>query len=212
MRKSSSNSEHAALVTVGWDDSGASFLAARICDANVDNDEQGEALRGVAVRGWDPRPSYVYRCNIPALRQEAAAVARNLAQRVRPFLRAVETGQKYAGVYAGGDYDWGQAAKSVTKFKYVDKASTAFVDACYEVAYPPSHGPRNTVLPGMFCSGFIVVCYMVAAKKIDHGGKGVGLLGNLNVDPRAISPKALQSLLERNTLFSRIGRPYHDAT
>jgi hypothetical protein len=54
----------------------------------------------------------------------------------------------------------------------------------------------------MFCSEFVVVCYLVAAKHLSLP------LGNLDVDPRAISPKALQSLLERSNLFVRLGRTF----
>src|ERR1700691_2224442 len=69
MIKSSSNSEHAAIVSRGWgmgDDTG------RICDANVGDTSDGRRFRGIAIRKWTPRPAYIYRCNVEALRNEAS--------------------------------------------------------------------------------------------------------------------------------------------
>jgi hypothetical protein len=186
MIKSSSNSEHAAIVTRGWNEGDHK---GQICDANVGDTSDGRRFRGVAVRNWRPRPAYIYRCNVTALRNEASRIAKVIATRVS------------SGAKSGGRYDWDGAKKCVLKFKYVDAESAVFVDKCYDFAY---NYDANKTLPGMFCSEFVVVCYMVAAKH-EHSD-----LGNLDVDPRAISPKALQSLLERNGSFSRVGRPYND--
>lgn len=181
MIKSSSNSEHAAIVYQGWD---AGEDTGRICDANVT-----QGFRGIATRHWKPRPAYIYRCNDDALRHETGRIAHVIASKVRASVR-------HAGVY-----DWKKAGKSVLKFKYVDSESTRFVDQCYDFAYGDGKD-----LPGMFCSEFVVVCTMLAGKHLDRD------LGSLNVDPRAISPKALQSLLERSSLFARMGRPFLDGT
>ena len=184
MIKSSSNSEHAAIVYKGWGADNAD--SGRICDANVGQTENGQPFRGVAVRKWSPRDTYVYRCNNAALRGEAGNIAKAIATKVA------------TDANSGGRYDWEAAAKCVPKFKYVDKTSKEFVGKCYDFAYG-SNGV--TVFPGMFCSEFVVVCYLVAAKRLGL------LLGELDVDPRAISPKALQSLLERSSLFGRrLGR------
>jgi len=204
MSNSTSNSEHAAIVTTAWStsDEGSPNPLGRICDANVGDDDSGRTIRGIAIRIWRARPAYVYRCTQQDLSREASAVGSGLASKVRASLYGATTAR-----IKGGEYDWDAAAHSVTKFKYVDAESTKFVDACYDIMYNVRGAPTH--VPGMFCSGFAVVCYMVAAKRVfgDYGR-----LGNLNVDPRAISPKALQSLLERSDLFSRAGRCYCDGT
>jgi hypothetical protein len=186
MIKSSSNSEHAAIVCRGW---GPGGNPGQICDANVGDTSDGRKFRGVAARNWKPRPAYIYRCNSVKLRNEASRISQVIATRVG------------TGAQSGGRYDAGGATRCLWKMKYVDAESTAFVDRCYDFAY---HNGAKKLFPGMFCSEFVVVCYMVAARheRCD--------LDNLNVDPRAISPKALQSLLERNGHFTRVGRPYLD--
>ncbi len=192
MIKSSSNSEHAAIVLVGWDS--ATLSRARICDANVLPDENDNTVTAIARRKWMPRPAYIYRCNVSGLRNEAANVAGCLADKVK------------SGAVNGGSFDWVAARNSVPKFKYTNAESNKFVDNCYAVAYDDPTVGNTSSLPGMFCSEFVTVCYLLAARRKNMN------LGNKNVDPRAISPKALQSLLERSNLFSRIGRPFCDGT
>ena len=174
MRKSTSNSEHASIVTTGW---AVNDPVGFVCDANVT-----EGKDGVAIRPWKPREAYVYRCNNAWLSAEASRVAQNIAAKIRG---------------KNGFYDLKKAVKSVFKFKYVDKYTIKYINNCYYYVYGES---RDRTFPGMFCSEFAVLCYILALRRL-----GISP-GNLNVDPRAISVKALQSLLERNASFSRAGR------
>jgi hypothetical protein len=182
MSSSTSNSEHAAIVFHGWGQQSAAL--GKICDANAP-----PPYYGVAVRNWRPRPAYIYRCTVKHWAIEAARLAHHMAT-------------KAAG--KTGDYSWKKAAKSVFKFKYVDDETRRYLNRCYEFAYKNRHH-----LDGMFCSEFVALCYILAAR---HLKLAEDQLGNLDVDPRAIEPKALQSLLERNDSFHCMGRPFHDGT
>ena len=61
MVKSSSNSEHAAIVTNTWDQTDSrvapEFTRGRICDANRGIDENDADADGIAIRKWRPRPA-----------------------------------------------------------------------------------------------------------------------------------------------------------
>ena len=68
-------------------------------------------------------------------------------------------------IATGGTYNWIAAKNSVTKFKYVNADSNTFVNNCYAVAYDaPAVGDADN-LPGMFCSEFVTVCYLLAVRK-----------------------------------------------
>ncbi len=96
MIRSSSNSEHAAIVCRGW---GPGDHPGRICDANVGDTSDGRDFEGVAVRNWKPRPAYIYRCNRVNLRNEASRISQVIATRVGSAHRAAvaTTGAEHPG-------------------------------------------------------------------------------------------------------------------
>jgi hypothetical protein len=132
------------------------------------------------------RQHAVYRCTI-----KTSGVARMGAE-------AVKVGLKLAGM-AGIDealpYGHGKMALSPFRLKYHGRFASRYVNDVYEFVY--NKGPKRH--SGMICSEFVALCYEVAGQKLlDHGV--------LDVDPRAMTAKALEAMLNRSADFQLVGR------
>jgi hypothetical protein len=143
---------------------------------------------GVSCNDMENRDMVVYRCSDVDLRNEAAKAA------------LILTGQKKraadGATLQAADYSWDKAKKAVFKSKKLMAKGRAYVEQLFRTVYEDDGGNP----PAMFCSEFVTACYVLAAKRIEV------YVPILDVDPRAISPKALESLLERSAgWFTKAG-------
>lgn len=147
---------------------------------------------GLLVRkGIYKRDHVVYGCDDDDLRKEAAQVALRLA-----------------GVQFGADNvdDYEQKntkikyrtmpgmAASVFRAKYAGSYCSARIDQLYKIAYLS----RNAKGVRMVCSEFVASCYEVAAVRLNRGiNARVPPAKGLGVDPRGMTAKALEAVLNR---------------
>jgi hypothetical protein len=151
----------------------------KICEANG---------MGVRQSQMDARPKLLYRCRNTQLAQEAADVASILAG---------VTATRMAKTLKKAGYDWNGAKASVFRMKFYGAKTEQFLSELYYTVYP-TDATNFPDPPKMFCSEFVTACYEVAAMKLKTTA--------LHVDPKAMSPKALEGALSRSPLFENTGR------
>ncbi|MBD3221650.1 hypothetical protein GF314_10445 [bacterium] len=184
MYRGSMRSEHAAVCS----------RRGRICEALPDTN-------GVEEANIDFDESLVvFRSDDLPLRTEIGRVASLLARNT----------PQSSGVSPA--YSEARAKRSVTKMRYLGRGGRRFLTELYVLAYGPENDPvalslkermgTQPVIRPTFCSEFACACLELASLKI---------MGRpcLNVDPRAISPKAFEALLRRSGRFAR-GRAVYE--
>lgn len=175
-------SEHAAL-SVGQDETDDTW----ICHSNG---------AGVHKDKLPDRDMVVYRCTIVPLRFEAAHIA------------LVLTGQQeadYGEKPKPGGYGGTKAVKSLFKAKRFGSGARKYLEGLHDLVYgkenPTGMATLRPKAPAMFCSELVAACYVLAA---DYRGYETS---SLRVDPRAMTPKGLEALLEQSSgVFRKTGR------
>ena len=180
MKGGSSNSEHMAIV---WS-VGAEGIPGTVAEAN----------NGISVDPWKHTPSTVYRCTDERLLRDIMVVA-----------GALTKARMVNGVSAQtGGYSQSKAWKSLLRSRKFGNRALKYVERIWRIVYnlgnaqPKDFDKGSNMVPSMFCSQFVTTCIEVAGY---NQGRPV-----LRCDPLAMSPKALEAILERSTMFKRVGR------
>jgi len=137
---------------------------------------------GVICRTYvTKRPHEVYRCKDPILAAEAVGVGLALSGGARVGAALM---------------DYGHYKIHASPFRLKRKILTANgrIRQLYDIAY--NGASRDGVK--MICSEFVASCYEVAALRLQTDGLGY--------DPRGLTAKALEAVLNRSTLFQPAGR------
>jgi hypothetical protein len=93
-------------------------------------------------------------------------------------------------------------AASVFRGKFMGHFASQYVKQIYEFVY--NRDAAKGAGLRMICSEFVAACYETAACKLskDKGSKVTAL----NADPRALTAKALEAVLNRSNQFECVGR------
>lgn len=172
----------------------------------------GDGLNiGNSVR---PRDHVVYSCMDETLRQEVCKVAEALAgvADITPLhedqgdtdeLTTAKTFAAYAAHKATVKYrSYPGLAQSVFRRKSQGRFANARLKKLYDVVYQG----KSAAGIRMICSEFAASCYEVAALKIERVTGKNPLPFGVGVDPRAMTAKALEAVLQRsNTCFLMAG-------
>lgn len=144
--------------------------------------------RGGVTQTLIPKePFVVYRCKDRTLAEAAAEIAIALA------------GEAQGKKIDHGGYAKLKAVMSVVRLKFKGHSAQKYLEKLADLVESEGH----KTAPDMFCSELVAACYEVAGMQHD---KKV-----FNVDPRGLSVKALEAMLEKKSdLFERKGRSETD--